>query len=81
MRISLAECERNEDTRKDTDLLPVEDLMRKRSLEWYGHVSRREEQKLLVGFKKQMLKEECRRGGESNDGVAATTRHPKGQSR
>ena len=42
MGISLEEHRRNEDITSEAKIMPIRDVMRKRRLEWFGHVSRRE---------------------------------------
>ena len=42
MGISLEEHCRNEDITSEAKIMPIRDVMRKRRLEWFGHVSRRE---------------------------------------
>jgi exonuclease III len=43
MGISLEEHRRNEDITREVRVMPIKDVMRKRRLEWFGHVRRREE--------------------------------------
>ena len=41
LRISLLEHQRNEEIRRKANVMPILELMRKRRLEWFGHVCRR----------------------------------------
>ena len=43
MGISLEEHRRNEEITSEARIMPIRDVMRKRRLEWFGHVCRREE--------------------------------------
>ena len=42
MGISLEENCRNEEITSEAKIMPIRDVMRKRRLEWFGHVSRHE---------------------------------------
>ena len=42
MGISLEEHRRNEEITAEANIMPIRDVMRKKRLEWYGHVCRRE---------------------------------------
>ena len=41
MGISLEEHRRNEDITAEAKIMPIKDVMRKKRLEWFGHVCRR----------------------------------------
>ena len=43
LRISLEEHKTNESIRQEANVMSVLDLMRRRRLQWFGHVCRREE--------------------------------------
>ena len=42
MGISLEEHRRNEEILEEAGVMPIKDLMRKKRMQWYGHVCRRE---------------------------------------
>ena len=43
MGVSLEEHRRNEDITEEAKIMPIKDVMRKKRLQWFGHVCRREE--------------------------------------
>ena len=43
MRVSLSEHRRNEDRLEEANVEPIATVMRRRRLEWFGHVKRRDE--------------------------------------
>jgi hypothetical protein len=44
MGISLEEHKKNEEIRKEANVIPIEELMRQKRLEWFGHVCRRKQE-------------------------------------
>ena len=44
LQISLLEHQKNEEIRREANVMPILDVMRKRRLEWFGHVCRREKE-------------------------------------
>ncbi|CAM4675865.1 unnamed protein product [Leuciscus chuanchicus] len=44
LEISLEEHQTNEEIRKQAQVMPIQDLMRKRRLQWFGQVCRRDEE-------------------------------------
>ena len=42
MGISLEDYKRNEEITAEAGVMPIKDLMRRKRMQWYGHVRRRE---------------------------------------
>jgi len=60
--ISLEEHQRNEEITSRAKVMPIKDLMRKKRMQWYGHVFRREKDEDIRRVS-EMAIEGCRRTG------------------